>query len=355
MPAYKDKDRGTWYCSFYYTDWTGKRKQTKKRGFARKKDAEAYEREFLLQHTQSPTMTFRSLYELYETDMASRLKASTMEMKKCLIKKQVLPYFGDLQLDKITPAVVRQWQNELLKKDYTQTYVRTIHNQVSAVFNYAVKYYGLSENPCRVAGTIGKKKTAQEMKFWTVDDFNKALATIERYDIKVALSIMFWTGVRIGELCALTANDFNFEELRLSINKSMQVIKGEEIITTPKTDRSIRTISITKALATTVQGYIASLYDYEPSQKLFCFSKSTLRSEVARAANASGVTPIRLHDFRHSHAALLISLGTEILLVSERLGHENVETTLNVYGHLYPSRREQTTQKLEVLAQVVPK
>lgn len=355
MPAYKDKDRGTWYCSFYYTDWTGAKKKTKKRGFARKKDAEAYEREFLLQHTQSPTMTFRSLYELYEADMETRLKASTMEMKKCLIRKQALPYFGDLQLDKITPSTVRQWQNELLKKDYSQTYIRTVHNQVSAVFNYAVRYYNLRENPCRVAGTIGKKKTAQEMKFWTVEDFNKALVAVERYDIRVAMSILFWTGMRIGELCALTANDFDLVGLKVSITKSMQVIKGEEIITTPKTERSIRTIAITKALATTVQEYIDSLYDYDPSQKLFCFSKTTIRSEVAKASKASGVTPIRLHDFRHSHAALLISLGTEILLVSERLGHENVETTLNVYGHLYPSRREQTTQKLEDLAQVVPK
>ena len=132
-------------------------------------------------------------------------------------------------------------------------------------------------------------------------------------------------------------------------------IKGEQVITVPKTERSVRTIDIPQTLADMVKEYIGSLYDYDPDQRLFMFTKSSLRKQVTQACNATGVKQIRLHDLRHSHAALLISLGTEILLVSERLGHENVETTLNVYGHLYPSRREKTVQKLDELAKVVPK
>lgn len=355
MPAYKDTERGTWYCTFYYTDWTGKKIKTKKRGFARKKDAEAYEREFLLQRTESPTMTFQSMYDLYMADMKNRLKENTYLNKEFLFKNQVLPYFGPQQLDKITPAMIRTWQNELLKKDYKATYIRTIHNQINALFNYAVKYYGLRENPCRKAGAVGKKRTDSEMLFWTVEEFNTAVAAVKRHDAKVALQVMFWTGIRIGELCALTGDDFDLDACKLRINKSFQLIKGEQVITVPKTERSVRTIDIPQTLADMVKEYIDSLYDYDPDQRLFMFTKSSLRKHVTQACKDTGVKQIRLHDLRHSHAALLISLGTEILLVSERLGHENVETTLNVYGHLYPSRREKTVQKLDELAKVVPK
>lgn len=355
MPSYKDTERNTWYCTFYYTDWTGKRKKAKKRGFARKKDAEAYEREFLLKRTQSPTMTFQSLYDLYLADMETRLKGNTINTKKFIFEGKVLPFFGSLQLDKITAATVRAWQNDLLKQGYKQTYVRTIHNQLSAIFNYAVKYYNLTENPCRIAGSIGKKKTDEEMQFWTLDEFNKALPGFKRYEARVAVSLLFWTGLRIGELLALDEYDFDFDNLRLRISKSYQRIDGEDVITEPKTERSKRTIDITQAMADTIQEYIKALYDYQPGQRLFPFTKQYLRYQIEAASKATGVRRIRVHDLRHSHAALLISLGTEILLVSERLGHENVETTLNVYGHLYPAHREATTEKLENLAVVVPK
>ena len=167
MPAYKDTERGTWYCQFYYVDWTGKRKKKKKRGFPRKKDAEAYEEEFLKKGSRTCSMTFGSMVELYMEDMRPRLRATTMRSKEYLINLKILPYFRDLQVNDITPAHVRKWQSELLSKDYSPTYVKTIYNQLSAIFNYAVRYYGLRENPARVAGSIGKKK-AQEMNFWTV-------------------------------------------------------------------------------------------------------------------------------------------------------------------------------------------
>ena len=355
MPAYKDNERNTWYCSFYYTDWTGARKKHHKRGFSRKKDAEAYEREYILKRTQSPTMTFQSLYELYMEDMGTRLKENTMETKRWIFDEKVLPYFGNLQVDKITAATIRTWQNDLLKKGYRQTYVRTIHNQLSAIFNYAVKYYNLHENPCRVAGAIGKKKTDEEMLFWTVNEFNAALQGVKRYEARVAISILFWTGLRVGELLALQEDDFDFQNLRLRVNKSFQRINDEDVITEPKTARSKRTIDITQALADTVQEYIKALYDYQPGQRLFPVTKKYISYQIDAACKATGVKRIRVHDLRHSHAAMLISLGTDILLVSERLGHENVETTLNVYAHLYPSHRSETTDKMEKISFVVPK
>ena len=91
------------------------------------------------------------------------------------------------------------------------------------------------------------------------------------------------------------------------------------------------------------------LYEPQPDDRLFPYTKHYFRRQMLRAAKEAGVKPIRLHDLRHSHAALLIKLNTPILLVSQRLGHENVETTLRIYGHLYPSTSEETMQKLENL------
>ena len=241
MPAYKDKERGTWYASFYYTDWRGDRKLKKKRGFPRKKDAEEYEREFLRKEAQSCDMTFDSMTKLYMDDMRPRLRESTMRSKEYLIEGKILPFFGSLPLNAITPAHVRKWQAEILKENPAPTYAKSIHNQLSAIFNYAVKYYRLPENPARVAGAVGKKK-ASEMKFWTVEEFNKFLPCVPRLPARVGFSVMFWTGLRIGELLALTPADIDLDAKTLSVTKTFQNIDGREVVTEPKTPKSRRTI-----------------------------------------------------------------------------------------------------------------
>ena len=132
IPAYKDKERGTWYASFYYTDWQGHRKLKKKRGFARQKDAKAFEDEFLKTRAQSCDMTFGSMVELYLDDMEHRLKANTMRNKRYLYQARILPFFQDLKINDITPAHVRKWQSNLLAEGVAPTYAKTINNQLSA-------------------------------------------------------------------------------------------------------------------------------------------------------------------------------------------------------------------------------
>ena len=187
MPVYKDDERGTWYASFYYTDWQGRRKLKKKRGFERKKDAQEFEREFLAKQERSCDMTFASLWELYCEDMASRLRENTLQSKKYLVERHILPFYEALKVNEITPAHVRKWQSERLSKGYAQTYVKTINNQLVAVLNYAVRYYGLPSNPCHVAGSVGRKN-ADAMKFWTKEQFEAFLACVERPSARAGVS-----------------------------------------------------------------------------------------------------------------------------------------------------------------------
>lgn len=356
MPATKDIERNTWTCQFYYTDWQGNKKKKKKRGFSTKKEALEYEREYLQKQASDTTMLFKSLYDIYINDMGTRLRKSTIDNKKYIIELKILPYFKDRPISEIKPTDIRKWQNILLKdeKDYSETYLKTINNQLTAIFNYAVKYYDLRDNPCRKAGSIGKGK-ADEMLFWTRDEYSKFIECVaDKPQSKAAFETLYWTGIRIGELMALTLQDIDFSNKTISINKTIQRIKQEDIITAPKTPKSNRIITITDNLANDLKSYTEQIYDIKPTDRIFNFTKYFLHHEMDRGCKKSGIKRIRLHDLRHSHASLLIELGFTPLIIAERLGHEKIETTLNTYSHLYPNKQIEVVDALQKL-QLEPK
>lgn len=348
MPVYKDEERGTWYCSFYYVDYTGKRRLKKKRGFKRQKDAKDFEAEFKVKAAGACDMTFGSLYEIYCADMENRLKENTMETKHSIFESKLLPAFKNRKINEITPAQIRQWQSKIIKETGSETYQKTINNQLSAIFNYAVKYYHLPSNPVKQAGNIGRND-APEMKFWTVEQFQTFIPNVKKMPGRIGLEILFWTGLRIGELLALTQNDIDLDKQMLHVRRSFQTIKGREVITDPKTEKSKRDLPLPPKLCDEIRSYIDALYEPDPDDRLFPYTKHYFRKQMQAGCAAAGMEPIRLHDLRHSHAALLINLKYPILLVSQRLGHDNIETTLRTYGHLYPSTTSDMVEKLDSL------
>lgn len=194
----RDK-KNNWEVRFYYKDFTGKRKQKHRTGFKTKREAQAWANQYMMQQNHNLDMTFRSFWDLYREDMKERLRENTIRTKEYIVELKVLPYFGSKKMVEITPSDVRQWQNSLMKENYSQTYLKTINNQVSAIFNYAVKYYNLPRNPCSVAGSIGKSK-ADEMKFWTKEEFEKFLEFVRDKPLSYyAFKTLFWTGIRIGD------------------------------------------------------------------------------------------------------------------------------------------------------------
>lgn len=286
MPVYKDKDRDTWYAKFNYTDWTGTVKQKLKRGFKRERDAKAFERDFLSKSQASPDMSFGTLVELYMEDCKTRLKPTTYENKEYVIRLKVLPFFKDMPINSIEPATIRRWQNELLSdpKRYSQTYLKTVNNQISAIFNYAMKYYKLPSNPARIAGSMGKKN-ADDMHFWTADEFNQFVTHSDNPTYTVMYELLFWTGIRIGECLALTLNDFNFEAKTVSINKNFAKVKKVDMILEPKTPKSKRIITIPPFLCDMIHDYVSKLYDYEPHERLFPIYRSTLNHHLERTCS----------------------------------------------------------------------
>ena len=353
MSVYKEEKTGTWRVLYRYTDWTGEKKQTQKRGFKTKREAQAWEREQLNKVESSLDMTFESFAGRYREDKEGRIKENTWEMKNHIIETKLLPYFGKLKMDSITPQQIITWQNELLNykddkgKAYSPVYLKTVHNQLSAIFNHAVRYYNLRENPCVKAGSMGKKKN-REMLFWTKEEYLKfADVMMDKPQSFYAFEMLYWCGIREGELLALTPADFDFEKGTVTINKSYQRLKGRDVITTPKTEKSNRTITMPQFLTDEIQDYLKMQYDIGEEDRMFTITKSYLHREMDRGSKEAGVKRIRIHDLRHSAISLLIDMGFSATAIADRVGHESIEITYN-YAHLFPSKQKEMAEKLNM-------
>ncbi len=354
MAVYKDNATGTWRVVFRYTDFTGERKQTQKRGFQTKRDALAWEREQLLKQDSKLDMTFASFYEIYAEDKKARLKESTWESKSHVIRTKILPYFGNRKIAEIEAKDIIAWQNELMAyrdekgKPYSADYLKTIHAQLTAIFNHAVNFYNLPYNPARRAGTMGNE-VPKEMDFWTKEEYLKfSEAMMDKPRSYYAFEMLYWCGIREGELLALTPADFNFDKETVTINKSYQRLKGQDVITSPKTKKSNRTIKMPKFLCEEMKEYLGMLYGLKKKDRIFTVTKSYLHHEMDRGAKAAGVKRIRIHDLRHSHISLLIDMGFSAVAIADRVGHESIDITYQ-YAHLFPSKQIEMAEKLDDL------
>lgn len=336
-----------------FTIQTGKeiRKSMRNEASKQKKSAQSYETEFIAKKKKDINMGFSAFVELYLTDIKPQIKLTTYVTKENIINTHILPYFENKSLSDITSVDILQWQNELLMlrddngKGYSQTYLRTVQNQLNAIFNHAVRYYDLPKNPCAATKKIGKSK-AKEMLFWTKEEYWKFAEVVKDKPASYyAFQILYWTGIRCGELLALTISDFDLQKKTLHIDKNYQVVKGEEMITTPKTEKSNRIIDLPEFLCNEMEDYFSSLYKVDENSRIFTFTKSFLHHEMDRGSAKAGVKRIRLHDLRHSSCALLIELGYSPIQIAERLGHESVTITER-YSHLYPSVQKQMADKL---------
>ena len=356
MAVYKEEN--TWRAVYRYTDWQGQRKQTQKRGFATKREAQAWEREQLNKAASDLDMTFESFIELYVTDMKGRIKENTWHSKEHIIRTKLLPYFGKRKINTIVPKDVIAWQNEMMNmrdksgKAFSPVYLKTLHNQLSAVFNHAVKYYGLKENPAAKVGNMGKSKN-REMLFWTQEEYMKFASEImDKPRSFYAFEILYWCGIREGELLALTPEDFDLEKGTVRINKSYQRLNGQDIITDPKTPKSNRIVQMPDFLVEEMKDYMQKLYRIEPKDRLFDVTKYYLHHEMTRGTAAAGVKRIRIHDLRHSHISLLIQQGYSAVAIADRVGHESIEITYR-YAHLFPTTQTEIAKTLNHLRKEV--
>lgn len=344
MPVYKDDGNGTFYVQCYYRDARGSKRHKTKRGFSSEVEAAVWESQFKSLNGGAMDMTFSEFVEVYASEVKPRIREHTWITKEYIINDKLVPFFGDMRMCDVRPIDVIRWQNELTEhrdadgKPWAPTYLRTVNNQLNAIFNHAERYYGLSDNPVRRVDKIGSKKGG-EMQFWTKDEYLRFSEAVMDKPLSFhAFELLYWTGIRCGELLALTPSDFMLESSRLRINKSYQSLNGVDTVTDPKTPKSVRTIVMPAFLRDEMADFIEMRDDVAPDERLFAVTKHFLAHEMERGCKASGVKRIRIHDIRHSHVSLLIEMGFSALAIAERMGHEAVDITYR-YAHLSPRSR----------------
>ena len=339
------EENGTYTSQVRVKDWTGKTIHKKKRGFKRKKDAKEWERQMLSQGNILNT-TLNDFFEIYLEDKKNVIKQRTVYNKRDVFRKHIFPYFADRPMNSFKAPELIQWQNKITSMGYKPTYLNDIHKHFQAVFTHACKVYDLAENPFEKMARMGKPD-ADEMVFWTIDEYNAFIAQIEpgaRY--YVLFELLFWTGARIGEALALTKADIDTVNYRLRINKTYYRKHKEDFITPPKTEQSIRTIDIPEFLVKELKEYMDKLYGLQEDDRIFPIVAESVQHKMKRVIENHHLKKIRVHDLRHSHAAYLIDHGVQPLMIKERFGHKDIRVTLNTYGHLYPTKQKELAEML---------
>ena len=344
-----------WDCKVRYKDFTGETRQTTKRGFKTKHEGQKWERDFILKQTGALNMKFGKFVELYLEEKGAHVRSSSMDTKKCVIDSKILPYFADRNIQDITSADIKKWQAMLIKskskfgRPYSKDYLKEIHAQLSAIFNYAVDVYGLPRNPAKSAGGMGKEVKKKD-DYWTKEDFLKFIEVDEivaKPETYYAFEILYWTGIRKGELMALTPADFDFKNKTMKIDKQCHVKKDIVEYSDPKTEKSKRVIVIPDFLAEDIQHYIRLLYNPELNDRLFNFGEKHLNRYIKSGARKAGIKEIDVHGLRHSHVSLLINMGFSALAIGDRVGHE-AEVITYRYAHLFNGEQKKMAAALDV-------
>ncbi|EPH74709.1 MULTISPECIES: tyrosine-type recombinase/integrase [Enterococcus] len=350
-------------------------KQRRKRlTVSTKKEAQQIESKYLrLYHenklTTNSDLTLKDIYEIYEEKYTQNLKPSYKQTQERIFKNYIEPYFKNTQIKLIKKQQIYDFQQFLLtskpkrKETLSNKTINMIIIHLQKLFNVAMKE-GLSyENPCNQIDKLKVQK--KEIDFWTLDEFTTFISHIDKNKpfLKVFYQFAFFTGMRAGEMIALTWSDIDFYNQTVRINKSAKLINGNYVTTTPKTESSNRYITINTKITSMLKKWqeiqpklLIDNFQNIDSDKLLVFqynekhpSSDYYSKQIKKiiAKNDLNLKPIRLHDFRHSHVALLIHNNEKNTTIKERLGHSSITTTIDTYGHLYPNSQKSMSDKFD--------
>ena len=343
MPAYKDEKTKKWYCKFYYIDWNGKSQQKKKSGFDKKREALEWERDFLQNHATNPDAKLSSICDKYLELKKLTWKDLTYQSASNVIKNHIKPFLGDMPINEITPLMISEWQKQELE-NVSKESLKLYKGILTSIFNFAKANYKLSSNPCSMSEKI--KVPKKEMNFLTIEEFKKII-NVEMHDqLVLAIKVLFWTGMRWGELTALTVQDIHYDYIRINKNHIYVSGEGHKIQNSTKSENGIRKVPIHKKLSEDIQTYLGSLYGISNDTIIFDISRDGFRRQLRRACQSSGVKTIRTHDLRHSHVALLIHMGLFPNAIAKRIG-DTPDTVINTYAHIYEEDEKALAAQLD--------
>lgn len=343
----KTRDGRIWYFSTYYSNIDGTKKRYKSKKYSTKKEALEQERIFLLTLTdkvKNKDLIFEDLVNEYVIFQKDKVKISSFNNYNKHIQK--IKYFFKLKCDDINIQKFNQWKIKINETNYSTRYKNNIYKFFRAILNYGMKYHDIDFRSLlnKMTGFTNPNELKKEISFWTYDEFSLFIEKVDELKYKCYYETLYYCGLRKSEANALNWKDIDFDNNTISISKSLTLqIKGlEYIILPPKTKSSIRILPMPNVLKKDLNILLNEYKKYSNfSNNWFVFggisplkdtTVTTKKNEYCKKAN---VKEIRIHDFRHSTASLLISNGASISLVAKYLGHSNITTTLNTYTHMF--------------------
>lgn len=300
-------------------------------------------------------VTFEEAYFNYLKYVEIKQKKQSVRTLKERFNRIIVPYFKNYYVDEINEKIYIEFQRELLIKNYKYNYLRNIHYLIVAFFDYLIKFYDLKKNVARIVGNFeNKNNDSSKNDFYTSYEFKKFIKKVDNNIYKQFFIFMFLVGTRPGETMALTFDDIDYNTV--TINKTIDS-RGKREISTPKTKNSIRKVAIDKKLyknLMNLKNYYISKYD-NFNNNFFVFggikplSPTSINRVKKKASELAKVKCIRIHDFRHSHATLLIDNNVNLKVISERLGHSDPNTTLKTYIHITSKQEKRVISTLSKL------
>ena len=373
MPSYeKSPKSGLWSVRFRITQENdGLSHQKRLSGFKTKREAQYGYEDYISNKQNSikerPKDDIKSNDEMLFEDLVTRfleyektrIKESSFYDLSHKIANKITPFFSRLQIKDITPIKVLEWQEKL--SSYSYRYQKDIRSHLSSIFNFAEKYYDIPnvmKKVDRPRNLEGKK----EMLFWSPEEAMKCISNIEKLDYATLIKFLYLSGCRRGEALALHWSDINLTSGLVSISKNIAYKVGKNgkpyEITTPKNAGSNRKIYLPSFFLRELKEYkVWQLQKHEDTTFVFGgpdpLPPTSIERALTKGAEKAGVKRIRIHDLRHSCASFLIHKGVSIVAVSRRLGHSNIEQTLNTYSHMMPDDQTIILKTLNSLSEII--
>lgn len=354
-----DENKNLWQARGRLYDINGNFiRQYKKIGFTSRREAKAYEDELIKNVKSDKKLPFEELSKHYLQFYKSHNKFSSYRSTENAVNLHILPFFMSYDVFLIKPKDILDWKINIQNtNNYSVAYLNKIWAQLVAIFNHSVKYFDLDKSPTDKIGSFKSGEVKKEMQFWTIDDFKKFVKSIKDPMHELFFHTLFYTGVRKGEAQGLQWSDIDFDKRQMKISKTWQNIgNGNYGLTSPKTKNANRTIIIDNKTLEKLKLRLSEVEKIKGfSNDFFIFgdTKPLSTSQISVIFNnyldICEVKRIRIHDFRHSHVSLLISLGSNILFVTKRLGHASAKETFDTYSHLYPDEEITIIEKIEKL------
>lgn len=370
MAVYKEENKkkipkngNCWYYRVYYTDMYGNRKQKQSKMYATKKEAQEEERKFLnninSHEDELKNITFEQVYEEWFKVKGPTLKCTTLYRKKGNSDLHILKELQEFKLQSINKNILEDWLEKLKEKKYSIKYTNELISYLLKILTYACDNYNFNSKSLIVLqpvrdDNIKEAKSDAEWNFWTYDEFKIFIDNVDNSFYNLLFNFLYYTGLRYGEMNALNWNDIDFKNKTLSITKSLSnKIKGQNyIITTPKTENSVRIIDLDDNLIKLLKIH------YNKENKLYNFSDSmfvfgnvnyipatTFRRYLDHYIKVANIKKITPHGFRHSHVSFLIDIGCDVRDVAERIG-DTVEMVEKTYYHMFPQKKSSTVKAI---------